>query len=342
MADIGTGYITAYNPDKATVDVRTDAGVPFNDQPFDSSLGIYVTPVLPIITGTTGSNELTTHIGSRVIYAAIDDANIRIIRIYNDDPLLVSNMTGVTKYRGDVQDSLIRMLQQGETLVSSPGKLELGSDGKYSRTRGGWMLFRNGGDVFLSNANTSAQAWFKDSGVVDIKSVEFSLMGTLTSLVETSDGTFMLTSGRKAQSGLTVDPEGILTLYSGSSSLEIDDATTTLGTQELLLSVGNEAAIDAATLGLNATTLNATATTLTLNGDTLDLNGINMLTIKCGDNSITVSKLSGIDIQAGAGQYVKISNGTATFPLVYSTNTFSRDVLKLEDLKTSKYVSVGL
>jgi hypothetical protein len=259
------GYITGYDAAKATIDIRSLAGnSTFSGVPFDSSLAFYGTPVLPILKTENGELKLK-RAGSYVMYTRIDDNNLRIIKLYNDDQAIIANSSGssLRSDRGTIQDSLLYSLQDGEALVTAPGRLIEVGQNRYERIRGAWLLLKNSGDAYLSNALTTASINVDSYGNLDLRSISYALSGTFSKIFESPTGTLTLGSGpqKSFAAWLDVTPDGVATLNGGNSSIAVYENNIILNTQSLDLTVGGDITLAAPELDLSATTLNVASDT---------------------------------------------------------------------------------
>lgn len=345
MSEICVGIVTAYDPRRATISIRTQNGATFDDIPFDSSLGLYSTPVVSkLVTRPGGAIEVAKS-GSFVLYSPITESNIRVLRLLNDDQALVASFERSSSRlsKGVVQDTLLYMVQEGETLITAPGKIYELSPNQYARTHGAWSLFKNSGDLILSNADTSAQVFLDRLGVLDIRSTSFTLAGQQARIYEDSAGALRMEAGpqRDVSSSLSLSTAGSATLSGGTASVTVDSTGVAVASKDFRVNIGGTLDLSAPQTTISTNTLTAAATSADISAPTsLVLRSNATVTILVGDNKITVSK-SGILLQAAAGEQVTISNGAATYPVVYCKNLESTQITDVKELGISSSLSVG-
>ena len=355
IAEVGLGFVTAYNPVNATIDIRTIDGTPYPSLAFDSNLALYSTPVLPIMRTeqSTGSIRIIK-LGSCVLFAKFSDSNIRIIRIFNDDQDIVKNIAGRTNQiaHNVVRDTLLSMLQDGEVLVSAPGRIIETSPQVFERQAGSWLLLKNSGDAILSNADSSCEVWVSYTGQFEVNATKYRLRGVDTRVQEEDSGALVLASGENRGSpvSLTLSKNATAQLTSGASYMTMTPTGYDISSGVVNISGGNELNLNSANLSLSASVLAidsgsadiAIEGDLSVAADMINIDSNKDVTITVGDNVISVSKENGISIAAASGQQVVITNGEDTYPVVYSTNKVTDTVQDVSELRVSRNIWVGV
>ena len=303
---IELGFITGYNPDRASVDIRSMDGNTYSGVPFDSSLAFYGTPVLPILR-VENQKVILKRAGSYVMYTRLNDNNLRIIKLFNDDQGIISNESGssLRSDRGTVQDSLLYSLQDGEALVSSPGRLQEIAQNQYERVRGAWLLLKNSGDAYLSNALTTASISLDAYGNLDMKSLAYAISGTFSKIFESTTGTLTLGSGpqKSFNSWLEMTPDGVSTLVGGNSSISVYENTIILNTQSLDFTVGGDITLAAPDVVVSTTTLAVSADSASVSSRELSVSGTTLSAAATGTLSLT------------AGDTVNVARGDSSLKL---------------------------
>lgn len=265
--ELGLGYITGYNPENATVDIRTANGTQYPAVPFDSSLAVYATPVLPIL---QTQNDVTTavKIGSFVLYARFSDKDLRIIRIFNDDQDIIENFPGHTTrmVHGTIRDTLLAMMQDGELLMMAPGRIIETTSDVFERQMGSWMLLKNSGDAILSNADSSCEVFVSHSGPFEVTATKHRIIGSDTRVEEDDAGTLIAESGasRGTPVSLSLMKDGMAQLISGASSLSMTPTGMNMAAGDISISGGNTVTVDTATLEIVAKVVEIDAEGITL------------------------------------------------------------------------------
>jgi hypothetical protein len=266
--EIGLGYVSSYNPENATVDIRTTDGTSYNALAFDSSLAFYCTPVLPIMRTEKSTGAVrTVKIGSFVMFVKFNDSNIRILRIFNDDQDILRNYSGHASrpIHGYVQDTLLAMLQDGEALIQAPGRIIETSPDIFERKMGSWMLFKNSGDAILSNADSSVEMFISNDGQWEVTATKIRVRGADTEIVEDAQGDLYITSG--VQRGKPVklimsSNYGTASLSSGTTVMTVSEEYYSLTAGFMNFSAGNEMNLSTTAFNLSANAINATANTV--------------------------------------------------------------------------------
>ena len=303
-AEVGLGYITAYNPVNATVDFRTIDGTPYPNQPFDSNLAQYSTPVLPILRTeqSTGAIKIVK-LGSCVLFAKFSDSNLRIIRVFNDDQDIVKNIAGQTNQtsRAVVRDTLLAMLQDGEALMSAPGRIIETSPQVFERQAGSWLLLKNSGDAILSNADSSCEMWVSYTGQFEVNSTKYRMQGVDTRVQEDEAGSLVIASGENRGSPVvfTLTKDATAQLTSGASSMVMTTGEYSISSGTVNISGGNEVSISSANLNLSAAVLNVGAENANVNvSETLAVVAKDVTA--SASNNLSVAAAKSVDVTAGA------------------------------------------
>ena len=332
--EVCLGYIMGYHPENATVDIRTIDGTPYNALPFDANLAFYSTPVLPIFRTDPITNAVTTvKMGSFVLLAKFSDSNIRIIRIFNDDQDLVQNYPGrnTRSVHGFVQDTLIAMMQDGEALISAPGRIIETTPNRFERQAGAWMLFKNSGDAILSNADSSCELWVSHDGKFEANTTKFRLKGLNTLIQEDDAGVLTLSSGTSAAIPVTLvmDAEVGAQLTNGDSTMLL--STTDYSVSAGVVNIGGGNAITLTTpqctiaAGItdvvgDEISLDATSG-ITAAANTLDLVAYDTAGISAG----TTGTIAANDLVVNAGNTVSITVPKTAFAMGPTGATITLD-----------------
>ena len=265
--EVGLAYVIGYNPDNATIDIRTIDGTVYSALPFDANLAFYSTPVLPILRTEPSTGAVRTiKLGSCALFTKFSDNNIRIVRIFNDDQDLIKNFPGRANQpiHAYVRDTLVASLQDGEALMSAPGRIIETTVGVYERQVGSWLLCKNSGDAILSNADSSCEVFVSYSGQFEVNSTKYRMIGVDTKIQEDDAGTLWLTSGasRGSPVSLSLSKDAVAQLASGTSLMTMTPSDYTISSGVVNITGGNEVNVDTATLNMSASTLNVAAENL--------------------------------------------------------------------------------
>lgn len=315
MSEICLGIITAYDPVAATVDIRTHKGATFPAIPFDSSMGLYSTPVVAKVAelpdGTIGVKKA----GTFVLYSALTDGNVRLLRMLNDDQSLVAAFSGRTmrEAKGIVQDTLVYMLQEGETLLTAPGKIYEHTPGQFVREHGAWALLKNSGDMLLSNADTSAQMFLDRDGKLDLRGTNFSIAGPSAHIYEDTDGSLILGAGpqREFQASITAGAAGLLTLQGGTSSVTVESDLVEINTTDVNVTVGG-------TITLHAPEIDLSASNVAVESNTIAVSASESLAVSAKDATVTADSTLAIDAPVTsikAATSVDVNVGTSSISI---------------------------
>jgi len=287
------GYVIGYHPENGTIDIRSTSGTPFNAMPFDASLAFYNTPVLPILREGTDATRIVKA-GSFAILARFSDHQTRIIRIFNDDQDIIKNYSGHANrpLHGQMQDTLLAMLQDGEALMQAPGRFVETKPGIFERQPGSWMLLKNSGDAILSNADSSCEVWISYSGQFEVTGTKYRLIGADTKIQEDDAGTLTMVSGaaRGTPVTLTLTKDAVATLTAGEASMVLSPTTYSVDASVVNISGGNE-------VNLDATTIYLTAIDTAIGTEYLDMEVTNEAILHAAD--IAVSADASLSLSAG-------------------------------------------
>jgi len=316
-AEVGLGFVTAYNPNNATIDIRTIDGTPYPGLPFDANLAFYSTPVLPILRTEPSTGAIkTVKLGSCVLFAKFSDSNLRIIRIFNDDQDIVKNIAGQTNQtaRAIVRDTLLAMLQDGEALVSAPGRIIETSPQVFERQAGSWLLLKNSGDAILSNADSSCEVWVSYTGQYEVSSTRYRLRGVDTRVQEDDAGSLIIASGENRGSPVvfTLSRDATAQLTSGASSMVMTSGEYSISSGTVNISGGNEVSLSAANLNLSSAVLNVGTENANVNvSETLTVAAKDVAASASNDLSAAATKnlnvTAGATLSAAASQAIMIN-----------------------------------
>jgi hypothetical protein len=298
--ELGLGYVMGYHPENATVDIRTIDGTPYSALPFDANLAFYSTPVLPILrTDTLTGAVNTVKMGSFVMFAKFSDSNIKIIRIYNDDQDLIKNFPGHANrlVHGYVQDTLLAMMQDGEALISAPGRIIETAPDVFERKVGSWMLFKNSGDAILSNADSSCEVWVSYDGKFEANTTKYKFVGTDTQVQETADGDLQLSAGAALGDHvtLTLSKDAVAELSSGTAYMTLSSAAYTVSADTVTLDGGSAVNLNSSLIALAGKDITVAGTDVLLSADA----GITGTA-----TNIALSAINSVALSAGAAASV--------------------------------------
>jgi len=331
QADIKLGMVVGYSPTQCTLDVREAGGLLYKGIPYDPELGIYTTPVLPILDPSTGA---ILRAGSRAYLLKFNDALIKVLKLFNDDPLIASASTGSSfaKQNVTLTDPLLKLLTAGDTLVSAPGSLP---DLFSPRRPGAWLLLKGSGTAVLSNDSSSAQFSFESDGGAQLQATAFRISALNAALEATSEGALSFTSS----SDMNLESDTNVKLLSGSSELSVTPV---------------DIALNAANIGIASPhgLLSLLAGQLAQTAQNIQLSASDSMTIKITSGPVLTISLAGVNLALPPGTRLTVSrvaaDGTITggYPVVCSKYPFDPDtetmeVKSVDDLAFSTTVQVG-